>query len=97
MRGERRGQFNRVARFEPLLAEQFCRQFQAGDVPKISVHTGEVHQPGGWFIHNRLQSGANTAANGVGGPAEGDDPFGAVNRPHDFVLVKGVLGDVLRV
>src|SRR5205814_4988860 len=94
---EGRGKFDHVARFKPIFAEQFSGQFHAGDVPKISIDTGDVHQPNGRLINNRFQSSPETAPNVVGGSVAGDDPFGAVARAHDFVPVKSVLGDVLRV
>src|SRR5262245_37445387 len=63
----------------------------------MSVDTGDVHQPDGWFINNRLQSGSDAAPNAIGGTVERDDPLGAITRTHNFVLVKSVFGRVLRV
>ena len=49
---EGRGKFDHVAHFEPVFSEQFSGQFHAGNIPKISVDAGDVHQPNGWFINN---------------------------------------------
>src|SRR5437667_7756940 len=91
------GKFDHVARFEPFFAKQFCRQFQTGDVPNNSIYAGNIHQPSGPFINNRLQPSSDAAANGVVGSVEKYDPFGAVTRAHDLVLVESVLAHILRV
>src|SRR5437879_4191900 len=94
---EGRGKFDHVAHFEPVFSEQFSGQFHAGNVPKISVDAGAVHQPNGWFINDWLQPSSDAALNAVCGAGQEDNPLSAVARPHDFVLVKNVLSDVLRV
>src|SRR5262245_1784251 len=86
-----------VTRFEPVLAKQSCRHFQAGDVTDRSIDTGEVRQSKRRFIDNRLQSGSDAAVNGVGRSAGRDNPFGAVTWADDLVLVSNVLGHVLRI
>src|SRR6185369_12296101 len=91
------GKVDRVARLESGFAKKFCGQLHRGDVPKISVHTRTVDEANRWFSDDRLQTGANASANGRMGFADGNDPFGAVARAHDFVPVKNVLHDVLRV
>src|SRR2546427_6087949 len=91
------GKIDRVAPLEPVFTEQFRWQFHGGDVPKISVQTRAVHQANGWSINDRLDTGANAGANGIGRTTQEEVPLGAVARAHDFVPVEDVLDDILRV
>jgi hypothetical protein len=91
------GKFDNVTRVEHLSAEEFRGKFHGGDIAVISVYPGKVRHANGRLIENRLQPCANATANRFAASADGNSPFRAIRRGHDFVPIKDILDDILGI